>query len=107
MAIQSVPYMLDDGTTVYFEVDTGSGFAPASAADRVVQMRSAVEPAIKAAKLVLDKARAAAPDSVRVTFGIKVNGTANWMIARAATEASFEVALEWHSTGPVPRGDGP
>ena len=35
------------------------------------------------------------PDSVEVKFGIKVTGTADWLVAKAATEGNFEVTLKW------------
>jgi hypothetical protein len=52
-----------------------------------------VEPAIEAAKVVLEKVKDAKPGEVEVKFGIKVTGEANWIIARAVTEGSFEVTL--------------
>lgn len=88
-------YTLDDGTVVVFEVDPPPGYRPAGAADVVSHVRAAVAPALDAARVVVEKARAAAPDEVQVTFGIKVSGEANWWIAKAATEGNFEVTLTW------------
>lgn len=52
-------------------------------------------PAIEAAKAVLDKAKEARPDGIELKFGVKVSGTANWLVARAATEGNFEITLSW------------
>ncbi len=41
------------------------------------------------------KVKEARPERIEVKFGIKVSGGANWLIARAATEGSFEVTLSW------------
>lgn len=35
---------------------------------------------------VLEKVKEAAPEEIKVKFGIKVSGTANWLVAKAATE---------------------
>ncbi|MCA1695681.1 MAG: hypothetical protein LC749_13655 [Actinobacteria bacterium] len=32
---------------------------------------------------------------MEVKFGIKVSGTANWLIAKAATEGNFDITLTW------------
>jgi hypothetical protein len=95
MALQPVRYTLDDGTAVAFEIEPPAGFVPASARDVIGPMRAAVEPLIDSAKLVLEAARAAGPDAVEVRFGVKVSGSANWYVARAATEGNFEVTLSW------------
>jgi NTP-dependent ternary system trypsin peptidase co-occuring protein len=50
---------------------------------------------VSAARVVLDQVRAAAPDRVEVTFGVKVTGTMNWVVAKAASEGNFEVTLSW------------
>ncbi|WP_438870723.1 CU044_2847 family protein [Paractinoplanes ovalisporus] len=92
---QVVTYRLDDAVEVQFEVDPVAGFVPAGAEEVVVQVRQAIEPAIAAARVVLDRARSLSPDGVEVKFGIKVTGTANWLIAKAATEGNFEVKLSW------------
>jgi hypothetical protein len=44
---------------------------------------------------VLDKIREARPDGIEVKFGVKVTGEASWVVAKAATEGSFEVTLTW------------
>ncbi|MFD7878953.1 CU044_2847 family protein [Streptomyces sp. NPDC059766] len=95
MAREVVSYALDDATVVTFEIEPPSGFQPAGAGRVIGGVREAITPAVEAAGLVLDKAKQAAPDEIEVKFGIKVSGTANWMIAKAASEANFEVTLVW------------
>jgi hypothetical protein len=88
-------YTLDDGTVVAFEIDPASGYRPAGAADVLSRVRDAVTPAVQAARVVAEQVRAAASDEVEVKFGIKVSGEANWWVAKAATEATFDVTLTW------------
>jgi hypothetical protein len=95
VASQVARYQVDDSTVVEFEVDPGSGWHQAGAKEVAGRVREAVEPAIEAAKVVLEKVKDAKPDAVEVKFGIKVTGEANWIVARAATEGSFEVTLTW------------
>ena len=92
---QVVTYALDDGTRVEMEIDPVPGYQPAGLSDVVGSIASAARPAIAAAQEVLAAARTLAPNEVAVTFGVKVTGTANWIVAKAATEASFEVTLRW------------
>jgi hypothetical protein len=92
-------YTLDDGTVVHFEFEPGAGFRPTGAMDVVGRIREAVTPAIEGAKVVLEKAKEGAPDEVEVKFGIKVTGTANWFVAKASTDGTFEVTMKWKSTG--------
>lgn len=97
-----VSYWVDQSTVVGFEFEPGPGWHPAGAKEIVGQVRDAIGPAVEAAKVVLDKVKEARPDQVEVKFGVKVNGEANWLIARAATEGSFEITLCWK-----PGPDGP
>ena len=91
-----VGYSLEDGTVVRFEYDPESGFKSAGATDNVVAaVREAVQPAVEAAKVVLDRLEEAKPSEVSVTFGIKVSGGAHWVVAKAAGEASFSVTMVW------------
>jgi len=90
-----VGYTLDDQTVVRFEVEPGDDFRPAGAGEVVARVREAVEPAVAGARAVLEKVRECGPAEVELKFGIKVSGTASWLIARAATEANFEVTLTW------------
>ena len=102
MASQVVRYQVDASTVVGFEVEPGPGWHPAGAREVAGRVREAVGPAVEAAKVVLEKVKDAKPDGVEVKFGIKVTGEATWIVARAATEGSFEVTLTWSpSEGPT------
>lgn len=111
MATQVVTYQVDESTVVSFEVEPGPGFGPAGADEIAGKVRDAVGPAVEAAKVVLDKVKEACPEHIEVKFGIKVSGGANWLIARAATEGSFEVTLSWspgrRQAGQPPAADTP
>ncbi|MFG2421483.1 CU044_2847 family protein [Streptomyces sp. NPDC048448] len=104
MAAQVVAYELDDDTVVRFEIDPADGFHQVGAGEVAGRVRDAVRPAVEAARAVLDQAAALRPDEVQVKFGVKVNGTANWLVAKAATEANFEVSLLWRPSQ-VPGAD--
>jgi Trypsin-co-occurring domain 1 len=102
MTTQIVTYQLDDSTTVRFEVEPPPGFQPAGPDGIAGRVREAVGPAVEAAKTVLDKVKEARPDQVELTFGIKVSGGANWLVARSAAEANFEISLTWLRDGQRP-----
>jgi hypothetical protein len=80
---------------VSIEIVPVEGFVPVGVNAIAGQVEKAAEPAIAAARAVLDQAQRLAPDAVQVKFGIKVTGTANWLVARAATEGNFEITLSW------------
>ena len=90
-----VSYSLDDDIVVRFEIDSGTGFRPAGSDEIVCRVRDAVAPAVEGARAVLEKAKETVPRQIEVKFGIKVSGTANWLIAKAATEGNFEITLTW------------
>jgi hypothetical protein len=90
-----VSYQLDDKTTALFEIEPVAGFRPAGAGDIAGHVKEAAAPAIEAARELLERVRHLSPDGVEVKFGIKVTGTTNWLIAKAATEGNFEVTLSW------------
>lgn len=101
---QVVTYALDESTTVQFEIEPTAGFRPVGNAEEIVgRVREAAGPAVEAARAVLERVREARPAEVEVKFGLKVSGTANWLVAKAATEANFEVTLTWK---PTPGTDG-
>ncbi|HEV2370995.1 MAG TPA: CU044_2847 family protein [Streptosporangiaceae bacterium] len=111
MTSEIVTYQLDQSTVVRFEVDCPAGFQPAGGGSKAVgTVKDAISPAIEAAKVVLAKAQEAAPDEVEVTFGVKVSGGMDWLIARAASEANFEIKLTWrrltHPDPPTPQEQG-
>lgn len=97
MSTQIARYRLDDDTVVCYEIDPPAGFRPASADTVIGKVKDAVRPAMEAARVVLDKAREAGPDEVEVAFGIKVTGTADWLIAKASGETNFKVTMTWSS----------
>jgi hypothetical protein len=95
VATRIVSYALDDGTVVQFEAVPAGDWHPVGTDEVVGRVGDAVGPAVEAARSVLDRVSGLRPDSVQVKFGVKVNGTANWIIAKAATEANFEITLTW------------
>ncbi|MGH3550752.1 MAG: CU044_2847 family protein [Pseudonocardiaceae bacterium] len=94
MAATVVSYALDDETVVRFEIEPTADFRPAGPDEIAGRIRDAVAPAVEAASAVLEKVKEA-PDEIVVKFGIKVSGTANWLVAKAATEGNFEITLTW------------
>jgi len=97
VSAQIFTYAVDDSTLVRFETDPAGDFHAASPDEVLGWVRDAVRPAVDAAKAVLEKAKETRPDEVELKFGIKVSGTANWLIAKAASEGNFEVTLRWTS----------
>lgn len=101
---QVVTYAVDKSTTVRFEIDPVEGFRPAGPDEILGRVREAAGPAVGAAKAVLDQVKKAGPRRVELKFGLKASGTANWLVAKAATEGNFEVTLTWE---PGPDDVGP
>ena len=95
MASQVVSYALDEETVVRFEIEPTDTFHPVGADEVVGRVREAVRPAVAAAHAVLERVIELRPAQVEVKFGIKVNGTANWLVAKTSAEANFEVTLTW------------
>jgi hypothetical protein len=104
---QIVKYQLDDSTVVGFEVEPGDGWHQAGAKEFIGKVREEVTPAVEAAKAVLDQVKEIAPDGVEVKFGVKVTGEANWIVAKAATEGSFEITLTWEPGSEKPATSTP
>ncbi|RSM68819.1 hypothetical protein DMB66_12710 [Actinoplanes sp. ATCC 53533] len=100
MSSDVVRYRVDDQTVAQFEIEPVAGFRPAGAGDIAGTIRDSAGPALAAARELLAQVREIAPDSVEVKFGIKVTGTANWVVAKAATEANFEVTMIWRPDVP-------
>lgn len=94
-----VRYKVDDDTVAQIEIEPVRGFRPAGFGDIAGTVKESVQPAVAAARVLLNEVRDAAPQAVQVKFGIKVTGTANWVVAKAATEANFEVTLTWQPDG--------
>lgn len=95
---QVVSYTVDDETVALFEVEPLEGFSPAGTGEIAGRVREAVGPAVAAARVVLERVKHLSPQDVQVKFGVKVTGTMNWVVAKAATEANFEVTLSWRSS---------
>ena len=100
MTAAVVSYSLDDETVVRFEIEPSAQFRPAGPDEIAGRVREAVTPAVEGARAVLEKVKDAAPDEIVVRFGIKVSGTANWFVAKAATEGNFEITLTWTPGSP-------
>ncbi|GAA2464341.1 CU044_2847 family protein [Winogradskya humida] len=99
MSSEIVRYRVDAETVAQIEIDPVNGYRPAGVADIAGSVRESAGPAVAAAKVLLEQVRDIAPDAVEVKFGIKVTGAANWVIAKAATEANFEVTMIWKPGG--------
>lgn len=97
MTSEVVRYQVDSNTVAQFEIEPVAGFQPAGAADIAGRVREAAGPAVAAARELLEQVKDLAPDGVQVKFGVKVTGTANWLVAKAATEGNFEVTLSWQA----------
>ena len=95
MPSQVVTYAVDDKTVVQFEIEPVEGFAPAGVDQILGRMQEAIEPAVAAARVVLDKVRQMRPDEVEVKFALKASGSANWLVAQGSAEGNFEITLKW------------
>ncbi|WP_329126379.1 CU044_2847 family protein [Streptomyces sp. NBC_01465] len=94
-----VSYTLDDGSEVRFEIEPDGGPHQVGHGGSVGRIAEAVQPAVAAAQVVLQQVRSLQPGEVTVKFGVKVSGTANWLVAKAASEANFEVTMAWRPSG--------
>jgi hypothetical protein len=101
---QIVTYRVDESTVVKSEIEPPPGFRPASPGHIISRVQEAVTPAVDAARAVLEKVKEAGPDQVELTFGVKVSDGASWLVARAASEANFEIKLTWTRAGDDARG---
>lgn len=95
MASQVVSYEVDEGTVVHIEIEPSADFQPVGAEQVAGQVRAAVQPAVEAARVLLDRVAELQPAEVQVKFGVKATGTANWLVAKLASEANFEITLTW------------
>lgn len=105
-----VTYEIDEDAgdvfLVKFEYDPapGDGATQKGSHDRVRKMfRAALRPLVAAAGEVVQECRELNADSVELRFGVKAAGEAGWMVAKAASEANFEVCITWRADGD---GDG-
>lgn len=96
-----VSYELGDGTKVRFDTDPVAGWRQVGAEEVIGRIDDAVAPLVAGASVVLGKLKTIQPDGIELKFGVKVSGTANWVVAKAATEANFEVTLTWKHDDPA------
>jgi len=89
-------YLTESGKVVAIEIDPADGFTQASSDDTPGRIQQAIAPALEAAEAVLEQVRRMSPDQVQVKLGVKVTGTATWVVAKASTEGNFEITLTWH-----------
>ncbi|WP_430383472.1 CU044_2847 family protein [Streptomyces sp. P10-4] len=82
------------GGAAYEPVRRRRGDAAGAAADTLRQAVDRVRPAVQDVLASL-RAMPQAPDRVCLEFGVKLSADAGVVLARAATEAHFKVALEW------------
>jgi hypothetical protein len=86
----------DTGAVAWFEVDDDDRWHAASGESSVVgRLEESLEPLLAAARMVLDKARAMAPDEVEVSFGAKLSGEVGWVFSKATAEGNLTVTLRW------------
>jgi hypothetical protein len=84
---------------VLVETDEPVGQAQAGLLDLEASLTEAKEITLRLAsgfgdmlQAIADQAR---PDELEITFGLKVSGEAGWIVAKAGTEANFEIKLKW------------
>ncbi len=95
---------LGNGDVVYVEVDgdiTGEpgrvGRTPRVLSEASETLQEALRRTRSAIETTLGQMRELAepPDKVTIKFGVKVTASAGVVIAKAASEANFELAVEW------------
>jgi hypothetical protein len=90
-----VRYEIDSETVAKFEIEPTPGFHPAGPRDVAGKVWDAAGPAVEAAMAVMERVKKMSPDAVEISFGIKVTGTMDWIVAKAATEGNFQITLSW------------
>ncbi|GLI00373.1 CU044_2847 family protein [Phytohabitans aurantiacus] len=95
MSSEIVRYRVDGETVAQFEIEPAPGFHPAGPSDVAGKVWEAAGPAVEAAMAVMDRVRQMSPDAVEITFGVKVTGTVDWLVAKAASEGNFQITLSW------------
>lgn len=95
MSSEIVRYQVDSETVAKFEIEPTPGFQPAGPRDIAGKVWDAAGPAVEAAMAVMHRVKQMGPDAVEVTFGVKVTGTMDWLVAKAAGEGNFQITLSW------------
>lgn len=90
-----VGYQVDSETVAKFEIEPTPGFHPAGPRDIAGKVWDAAGPAVEAAMAVMERVKKMSPDAVEISFGVKVTGTMDWIVAKAATEGNFQITLSW------------
>jgi hypothetical protein len=90
-----VRYQVDDETVAKFEIEPTPGFHPAGPRDIAGKVWDAAGPSVEAAMAVMERVKRMSPDAVEISFGVKVTGTMDWIVAKAATEGNFQITLSW------------
>jgi hypothetical protein len=107
MANHLVEYSTDGGT-IFVEVDlpttTGDDRIPAGQpGKKIIEAAGSFEEALGSIKTIAQsvvqqvKELADQPDEVMVSFGIKLTGSANIVLASGSAEANLEVTMTWKS----------
>jgi Trypsin-co-occurring domain 1 len=100
-------FVLRDGEPISFEIDAIHGPQPVSKlGDAIEKSLKSVEKSLHTirdfAEVIITEMRAglasAGPDSVELTFGIKLSAElGGFVVAKAGGEAHYEVKLKWNS----------
>ena|ERR1039457_619598 len=103
---------LPDGKTISFEIETAPGPQPVSKLGETIEAaRKSVGKSFEAIReftqMILAELRAglesAAPDTVEITFGVKLSAElGNFIVAKAGAEAHYAVTLKWNSVASMP-----
>lgn len=96
---------LDDGEVVLVEVDDAEsaqlervGRTATAVYDATETLQDALRRTKPAVQAVVRQMRELAPDKITLKFGVKLTAAAGVVIAHAASEANFEVSVEWNAT---------
>jgi hypothetical protein len=103
-----------DGAVVKVEIEGASGQRQAGMAeDMTARFEDAMSIVQKLATQFTQSLQAFSrehqPREASMTFGLKISGEANWVVAKAGGESTFQVTLRWEpahqSTNRVPGGE--
>jgi hypothetical protein len=98
-------FALENGASIAVEIDSGVDDqimrGVSTPAEFVVKANQSFAMALdnveQAAQSVIDRLRSlsTAPDEIEVEFGVKLNAEAGAVIAKASSEAHFQIGLKW------------
>lgn len=105
MGTELAQFTLEDGGTVVVEVPEEPGLARIARGGKSLQQAAAsfehaLQEVRKAAAAVLAQFQAMqhSPDSVEVSFAIKLDAQVGAVVAMAGAEAQFQVTLRWQAS---------